>query len=494
MKKRILGLLLVCSLCVGLWACRWYQKGKTFSQEILQQVSLEAMPLPESDNYSLNSMTAGRETLTAEITREEYNAYVEAFADYMRERTDIYYFGLQESNGLIGEMLPHRVVCEVSEDFACTDDRTVYRFSYSLREELSDSAACEHACYAEFFAVEMDYIINDGKAKITIYTDPAFGDCIDEVLAAPYVFKLDFSGEFYSIAGVRRTLSGEVTLPETYKGLPVRELASWGFSVNGSEVASIDGVTKIIIPDCYTVIGYKAFDKMANLTSVVIGNGVESIGAAAFENCPKLETVVFGNSIQAIWAQAFQNCEKLTNVVLPDSLLEIAYRAFAFCSSIETVVIPEGVIMMGPDVFYDNESLTDIYCEAEAPGAEWDTGWCGNEASYLANNDVKVTFGYGGDSPVVHYSVSFDTIGSYKPVFLEKFSYLRTVGSEVTFYLSPVDGTTNAAMYINGEYHSVGIVAEVPEEGGDGLKTLWKYTFTMPEEHIVISFQPEDKA
>ncbi len=157
----------------------------------------------------------------------------------------------------------------------------------------------------------------------------------------------------------------------------------------------------------------------------------------------------------------------------------------------KTIVIPRGVTEMGADVFYENDSLTDIYCEIEEQPDGWNVEWCGNYRDYLANNDVRMTFGYGGDSPVVYNSVSFDTIGSYNPVFLEKFSYLHTAGSEVTFYLNHVDGVDSVAMYINGVRHSVGVAEEVPEEGGDGLKTLWKYTFIMPDDHVVISFQTE---
>ncbi len=488
MKKIIAIILLLSSLCVLLCACGGYEKGKTFSEDFLKSVSLEEMPLPECENYSLNNIVGGQETLMAEISRADFNSYVESFVQYMKARTDIYYFGIAYHEGLIAEIAPHNIVHQISDEYSYADsDRFV--FCYSQSAETNTVGSCEHLHYKSMTSVTMDYDDEKGMAYIKIIAD-THSSCIDEELSTPYVFELDHTEAYYRIAGVRQDLSGEIVLPETYKGLPVKELDSWGFKANGY-TGSTEGVTKVTIPDCYEEIGFKAFNKLPNLKTVVIGSGVKHIGARAFENCKDLETVVFGNSIEAIYAEAFQYCEKLDNVVLPASLKEITYRAFSECKSLKTIVIPRGVTEMLTDAFYGNDSLTDIYCEIEAQPDGWNAEWCGNYRSYLPNNDVKVTFGYGGDNPAIYNSVSFDTIGSYDPVFLEKFSYLRTTGSEVTFYLNPVDGVDNVAMYINGVRHSAGVVTEVPEEGGNGMKTLWKYTFTMPDDHVVISFRTE---
>ncbi len=489
MKKTTIVLLLICSLCILFCACSGYEKGKTFSADFLKSVSLEAMPLPESENCSLNRMIYGQETLKAEISRADFNVYVESFLQYMKARTDIYYFGMEHHEGLIAEIAPHNIVHQINDDGSYADsDKFV--FCYSQTSETQTVTSCEHLHYKKMTSVTMDYNNEKGIAYIKIIAD-AHGSCIDEELSTPYVFKLDYTGTYYRIAGIRRDMVGEISLPETYKGLPVKELGVWGFSANDG-IGSTNGVTKLTIPDCYEKIGANAFDKMLGLTSVIIGNGIKEIGPQAFEGCKNLETVVFGSSVEAIYAEAFQYCEKLDNVVLPSSLKEITYRAFSECKALKTIVIPRGVAEMGTDVFYENDSLTDIYCEIEEQPDGWNVEWCGNYRDYLANNDVRVTFGYGGDSPVVYNSVSFDTIGSYDPVFLGKFSYLRTAGSEVTFYLNPVDGADNVAMYINGVRHSVGVEAEVPEEGGNGTKTLRKYTFTMPEGQAVISFQTEN--
>ncbi len=488
MKKAITLLLLISSFCILLCACSGYEKGKTFSKDFLRSVSLEKMPLPECENYSINNTVVGQEALKAEISRADFNSYVESFVQYMKARTDIYHFGIEYHEGLIAEIAPHNIVHQMSDDDSYADsDRLV--FCYSQSAETTTVSSCEHLHYKSMTAVTMDYDGEKGIAYIKIDAD-ANSSCIDEELSTPYVFELDHTEAYYRISGIRRDMAGEITLPETYKGLPVKEIGLWGFSANDG-IGSTNGVTKLIIPDCYEKIGANAFDNMLGLTTVSIGNGVKEIGPQAFEGCKNLETVIFGSSVEAIYAEAFQYCEKLDHVVLPASLKEITYRAFSECKSLKSIVIPRGVTEMLADVFFENDSLTDIYCEIEAQPDGWNEEWCGNDAYYLANSDVKVTFGYGGESPVVHYSVSYDGSYKYKPIYTEKPSYLYAPGSEVTFYLSPIEDTENVAMYINGVRHSVGVVAEVPEEGGDGTKALWKYTFTMPEGHAKITFQAE---
>ncbi len=487
MKKIIAIILLLSSLCVLLCACGGYKKAKTFSEDFLKSVSLEEMPLPESKNCWLNSSIAGQETMKLEMNRTDFNIYVKSFAEYMSSREDIYYFGREYSDGLIAEMLPHTATHELDESFRAEGDKFV--FTYSLKDELTVSNKCEHMKYKSLVSVTLDYDGEESLAYISLREGSGLGTgCIDEALATPYVFTLDHSGEYYRLEGVRGDLSGEVYLPESFQGLPVREISLWGFKANG-EGGSTGDVTKVVIPDSYVKIGTSAFNNLHELKTVIIGDGVKEIGPSAFEGCEKLETVLFGDSVEAIYAEAFQYCEKLDNVVLPASLKEITYRAFSECKSLKTIIIPRGVAEMSVDVFYENDNLTDIYCEIEAQPDGWDEEWCGNYKEYLTNSDVRVTFGYGGDSPVVYNSVSFDTIGSYDPVFLEKFSYLRTAGSEVTFYLNPVEGSENATMYLNGVLHSVGVETEIPEEGGAGTKILWKYTFTMPEEHATVSFE-----
>ncbi len=180
MKK--LFVCLMALLCITLCGCSGYEKGKTFSNEFLKLASLENIPLPKYEEYSLNDNTQNHEYLKAKMSRSDFNSYVESFVKYMIARNDIYYFELQKSDGLIAEMFPHRVVYQVDESFKCDNDKNWYAFSYSLSDDTSDYSSCEHVIYEEFICVTMEYDKEKCIAEIDIDLDPTFGGCIDESL------------------------------------------------------------------------------------------------------------------------------------------------------------------------------------------------------------------------------------------------------------------------------------------------------------------------
>ncbi len=185
MKRLITTLFLVCSLCLLLAACNglWHQKDKTFDEEFLKALSLEDMPLPESERYSLNTMVSGQETLEADIDREGFEAYVKAFVEYMGDRNDIYYFGIEKHEGLIGEIAPHNVVYQIKDDHPYADsDKFV--FCYSQSAETTTVSSCEHLHYAKMTSVTIDYDSEKGVVSIEIDADEN-SSCIDDEMLTP---------------------------------------------------------------------------------------------------------------------------------------------------------------------------------------------------------------------------------------------------------------------------------------------------------------------
>ncbi len=105
MKRTLLHATLIRIPCLLFCAC-----GSYIDENFLKFVFLADLLLPDSENYALHNRTAGEEMLKIEVTRVDFHAYAETFAAYRGDRTDIYYFGLQESTDLIAEMFPRRVV------------------------------------------------------------------------------------------------------------------------------------------------------------------------------------------------------------------------------------------------------------------------------------------------------------------------------------------------------------------------------------------------
>ena len=150
-------------------------------------------------------------------------------------------------------------------------------------------------------------------------------------------------------------------IPETYKGLPVTEIADNSFT-NCAELESV------YIPNSITRIGTNAFANCPKLTSLTIPASVTRIGNNAlsynkFEtitvedgnpvyhsagNClieTESKTLIAGcknsviprdGSVERIESLAFFRCD-ITSIVIPESIIEIESSAFRECTSLKTV-------------------------------------------------------------------------------------------------------------------------------------------------------------
>lgn len=95
-------------------------------------------------------------------------------------------------------------------------------------------------------------------------------------------------GTYVSVVSYSGT-SLSVIIPDTYNGLPVKEIAAGAF-----ENSNIQSVT---VGNNMTLIGNQAFRGCTNLKSVTIGEAVSVIGEWAFRDCSSLESVTFKNTI-----------------------------------------------------------------------------------------------------------------------------------------------------------------------------------------------------
>lgn len=90
-------------------------------------------------------------------------------------------------------------------------------------------------------------------------------------------------------------------------------------------------ITKVIIDNSVTSIGYNVFLKCVNLKNVIIPNSVKSIRAGAFDGCISLKNITIPNSVTYIEEWAFCGCTGLEIVTIPDSVTSIIRGAFDGC-------------------------------------------------------------------------------------------------------------------------------------------------------------------
>lgn len=189
-------------------------------------------------------------------------------------------------------------------------------------------------------------------------------------------FTLLNGGTEYEVTN-KGSASGDIVIPDTYRGLPVTSIAKKAF-FNKSDVTSVSigknvksigdfafancsYITSITLPEGLTSIGESAFASCRLLSGkIVIPEGVSTILKNTFAYCGSLEEIVFSNSIKSIGASAFTDCSSLTSVTLPEELESLQTLAFAKCNKIQTVVLNSKLAEIGDYAFSELTALTSV--------------------------------------------------------------------------------------------------------------------------------------
>lgn len=164
-------------------------------------------------------------------------------------------------------------------------------------------------------------------------------------------------------------------------------------SIGEEAFRDCNNLASIVIPDCVTTIGNRAFQNCA-LTSIVIPDSVTSIGNAAFANCG-LTSIEIPESVVTINGDTFYS-SGLTSVIIPDSITSLEPWAFANCHSLTSVTIGNGITTLGYCTFQNCINLTDITFNGTIAQwnilAETSTSWNENvPATHVTCSDGTVT-------------------------------------------------------------------------------------------------------
>ena len=131
-------------------------------------------------------------------------------------------------------------------------------------------------------------------------------------------------------------------------------------SIGEKAFYNCDKLTRVTIPTSVTSIGYRAFSGCSGLMSVTIPDSVTSIGKYAFSGCYRLTSITIGNGVTSIGDSAFNGCSGLTSVTIPDSVTSIGNSAFSTCDRLTSVTIPDGVTSIGNSAFYGCRELASV--------------------------------------------------------------------------------------------------------------------------------------
>ena len=118
--------------------------------------------------------------------------------------------------------------------------------------------------------------------------------------------RLSTDKSYYILWGKGAWQGDTLVIPDTYLGLPVKEVRNSAF-------------------------------RYFTIKSLVIGKNITKIGDFAFEGCEELTSIQLGENVQHIGSYAFAECAKLQSFVIPASVKKIQIYAFKNCSSVKEV-------------------------------------------------------------------------------------------------------------------------------------------------------------
>ena len=180
----------------------------------------------------------------------------------------------------------------------------------------------------------------------------------------------------YEVTG-KGTATGDIVIPDTYRGLPVTSIGKKAF-FNKSDVTSIvigknvrsigehafancSYITFITIPEGLTTIGASAFASCRSIGgSLVIPEGVEVIQKNTFAYCGSIEHITLGSGVKRIEESAFTDCTSITSITMPSKLEYIGELAFANCKSLNTLVLNEGLTEIEKYAFSQLTALSSV--------------------------------------------------------------------------------------------------------------------------------------
>ena len=199
-------------------------------------------------------------------------------------------------------------------------------------------------------------------------------------------FNYTVSGGKATITTVNKSISGDVTIPETLGGYPVT-------AINRNAFYNCTAITSVYIPAVVTSIGSGVFAKCTllksitvaennpqyyslsnclidavnnsivagcNLSEIIIPNGIVSIGDYAFAYCDALTKITLPEGLTNIGSNAFYSCKNLVTAGVPDSIKSIGASAFDRCEKLESINLPEGLLSIGMTAFYECKSLKGV--------------------------------------------------------------------------------------------------------------------------------------
>lgn len=227
------------------------------------------------------------------------------------------------------------------------DNAEGYILYYGSKDFYTEECRYDLSALPQGYTYEIKiFAVGNGKkytdSKTAKYIYEAEGKKpLEETKGLEYTLLPDESG--FEVSQGSASLYGRLVVPDYHFGLPVKKIASRGFSDlifnEGTQENTI--TTEIHLPETLESIGESAFSDFKALMEIVIPESVTHIGVGAFQRCGIRKAVL--PSKLATLNNIFLDCANLEEINLPDTLKEIGYNSMSGTKWLENQ--PDGLVV-----------------------------------------------------------------------------------------------------------------------------------------------------
>ena len=132
--------------------------------------------------------------------------------------------------------------------------------------------------------------------------------------------------QYYIVSGYQNRLPA-YTIPSTYNGKPVKEIAEFAFH-------NLTDIISITISDSVIKIGQSAFQNCENLRSVSLSKNLKTLPENCFDGCLILKDITLPSGLERIEGHCFRECISIGKLKIPSSVTFIDTEAFLYCENI----------------------------------------------------------------------------------------------------------------------------------------------------------------
>lgn len=193
------------------------------------------------------------------------------------------------------------------------------------------------------------------------------------------VFTLNSDGTAYSVKAKSTNISGQISIPSTFKGKPVNEIEANAFE-------NCSKITDIFFTSSIQTIGSSAFYNTEIITYTNASSGADvcevkglPVTSGSWKYAEKLDNSLIiikylGNSstvsipnlinekiVKNIYRKCFVDKDKIISITIPNSITSIGYDAFAGCNGLTKVNIAD--LASWFNIEFSNESANPL-CHA----------------------------------------------------------------------------------------------------------------------------------